>query len=178
MPIPFKTTQHFFLFEKRPTNKLKGKVTSHPFACVAVGFDPSEPKLPVRISATMCNPKDRFVRAVGAVKALGLLQAGTHDRAQWFGPTAKNIKTVLFDLGFINGIAARFKSTSNKVEWTRASKTFKNVLADVQGIRFKEPLKKVAKAKPMPVVDLEREQRLAVARKQISKDLTKRLAGV
>lgn len=141
MSIPFKSTQHFFLFEKRPTNKLKGKVTSHPFACVAIGFDPSEPKLPVRIAATVCNPKDRFVRAVGAVKALGLLQAGSHDRSQWFGPADKNIKTVLKALGFTTGLTGR------KIEWTRASKTFKNVLADVKGERFKEPLKKVAKAK-------------------------------
>lgn len=141
MSIPFKATQHFFLFEKRPHNKLKGKVTSHPFACVAIGFEPSEPTLPIRIAATMCNPKDRFVRAVGARKALGLLQACAHDRSQWFSPVDKNIKTVLKALGFEYSIGEHF------VEWTRAAKTFKNVLADVQGIRFKEPLKKVAKAK-------------------------------
>lgn len=151
MSIPFKTTQHFFVFEKRPTNKLKGKITSHPFACIAVGFEPSEPKLPIRVSATMCNPKDNFIRKVGATKALGMLHAcadGKHAHAMWFKPSElKNVRNVLFKLGFVNGLAARFgDGKATKPEWTRAQKSFKNVIADVQGIRFSKPVAKSAKA--------------------------------
>lgn len=151
MTIPYKNTQHFFVFEKRPANRLRGKITSHPFACVAVGYDPSEEKLPIRVSASFCHPTDNMIRAIGATKALGLLHAnedGKHAHVAWFKPSElKNIKTVLYKLGFDVALINRFKAI-NKPEWTRAQKTFKNVLADVQGIRFKAeaPTRKVAKA--------------------------------
>lgn len=152
MAINFKNTQHFFVFEKRPTNRLRGKITSHPFACVAIGFEPSEEKLPIRVSASFCHPtSNTMVRAFGANKAIGLLHAnseGKHVHVAWFKPSElKNIKTVLSKLGFDKALGSRFKAT-NKPEWTRAQKTFKNVLADVQGIRFKAeaPTRKVAKA--------------------------------
>jgi hypothetical protein len=149
MSIPFKSTQHFFIFEKRPKNKLKGKITSHPFGAIAIGFEPSEPKLPFRISATLCHPNDNFSRKVAAQKALGLLQTaseGKHAHAAWFKPSElKNVRDVLFKLGFCTGLGARFgKGKATKPEWTRAAKTFKNVLCDVQGIRFKVVTKKAA----------------------------------
>jgi hypothetical protein len=149
MSIPFKSTQHFFIVEKRPKNKLNGKITSHPFGAVAIGFEPSEPKLPFRISATLCHPKDNFNRKLAAQKTLGLLQAtseGKHAHVAWFKPSElKNVRDVLFKLGFCTGLGARFgKGKATKPEWTRANKTFKNVLADVQGIRFKVVTKKAA----------------------------------
>jgi len=135
----FQNIQHFFIYEKRPTNKLNGKVTSHPIACVAIGFEPSDPELPFRIAATFCHTKDNMVRRVGALKAKGLLQSaceGKHAHAMWVRPSEKNLKTLLFNLGFTNAIGARFKSATNKIEWTRAQKSFVNVLADVQGLTF------------------------------------------
>jgi hypothetical protein len=139
--IPFKSIQHFFLFEKRPKNKLNGKITSHPFACVAIGFDPSEPKLPFRVAASFCHPKDNMARRIGAVKAKGLLHSTSESHTRWISPVDKNLKTILWNLGFGEGLAARFKSTTNKIEWTRAQKAFKNVLTDIQGKRINEPLK-------------------------------------
>jgi hypothetical protein len=150
MSIKFQATQHFFLFEKRPANKLKGKVTSHPFACVAIGFEPSEPELPFRIAATFCHPKDNMVRRVGAQKAIGLLQTaceGKDAHAMWIRPSDKNLKTILFNLGFTNALGMRFKSETNKIEWTRAQKAFKNVITDIQGQRIDAPKLKVAKAR-------------------------------
>jgi hypothetical protein len=149
MSIPFKATQHFYIFEKRPHNKIKGKVTSHPFACIAVGHEPSEPKLPFRVSATMCHPKDNFSRKVASQRALGLLHStseGKHAHAAWFKPSElKNVRDVLFNLGFVAGLGARFGSgKSTKPEWTRATKTLKNVLCDVQGVRFTASQKKAA----------------------------------
>ena len=141
MSIPFKSTAHFFLYEKRPSNRLHGKVTSHPFACIAVGYEPSASKLPFRVAATLCHPKDSMVRSVGARKAIGLLQSaseGKHAHSAWLRPSqVKNIKTVLYHLGFDVALANRFKAT-NKPEWTRGNKSFKFVLADVQGIRVNE----------------------------------------
>lgn len=151
MSIPYTRTAHFFVHEKRPSNKLNGKITSHPFACVAIGFEPSEPKLPIRIAASMCHTNDRFNRRVAAQKALGLLQSaseGKHAHAMWFKPSElKTLKTILFKLGFNTGLGIRFKSTSNKPEWSRAQKTFKGVLADVQGVRFSAIKKAARKAK-------------------------------
>jgi hypothetical protein len=147
MAINFKNTQHFFVFEKRPTNRLRGKITSHPFACVAIGFEPSEEKLPIRVSASFCHSNSNtMVRAFGANKALGLLHAnceGEDVHVAWFKLSElKNIKIVLHRLGFEYALGER------SPEWTRAQKTFKNVLADVQGIRFKAeaPTLKAAKA--------------------------------
>lgn len=150
MSIKFQATQHFFLFEKRPANKLRGKVTSHPFACVAIGFEPNEPKLPFRIAATFCHTKDNMVRRVGKLKALGLLQTtmeGKDAHAMWISPVDKNLKTLMFALGFTNAIGARFKSASNKIEWTRAQKSFENVLCDIQGLRIHPKQLKAAKGK-------------------------------
>ena len=151
MAIDFKNTAHFFVYEKRPANRLRGKITSHPFACVAIGYEPSEPALPIRISASFCHPKDNMIRAVGATKALGQLHAnseGDHAHVTWFKLSElKNLKTILYKLGFDVALANRFKA-SNKPEWTRANKSFKYVLADVQGIRVDTdvPTRKVAKA--------------------------------
>jgi len=152
MTIPFKSTAHFFLYEKRPANRLRGKITSHPFACVAVGYDPLLPNIPFRVSASVCHPKDNMVRAVGANKALGLLHRtidGNDAHVAWLKPSeVKNVRDVLFKIGFVDALAARFKTASNKPEWTRANKSFKYVLADVQGIRVNAdvPTRKVAKA--------------------------------
>jgi hypothetical protein len=153
MSIPFKSTAHFFLYEKRPANRLRGKITSHPFACVAVGYDPIFPGIPFRVSAAVCHPKDNMVRAVGANKALGLLHRAEEGRTAhvaWLMPSeVKNVRDVLFKLGFTDALGVRFNSASNKPEWTRANKSFKYVLADVQGIRVNAdvPTRKVAKAR-------------------------------
>lgn len=152
MTIPYTQTAHFFIYEKRPQNKLNGKITSHPFACVAVGFEPSEPKLPFRVAASMVHPKDNVSRKSMANRAVGLLQStseGKHAHAAWLKPSeTRNVRDVLFKLGFMNGLAARFgKGKATKPEWTVANKTFKITLADVQGIRLKPKivLKKAAR---------------------------------
>ena len=150
MSIPYKAVQHFFVYEKRPTNKIRGKVTSHPIACVAVGFEPSEPKLPFRIAATFCHTKDQMVRRIGALAATGLLQSaneGKHAHAMWLRTSEKNLKTILFNLGFVHAIGARFKSATNKIEWARAQKSFVNVLTDISGERIHPKQLKVAKGK-------------------------------
>lgn len=149
MSIPFQSVQHFFLFEKRPANKLNGKVTSHPFACVAVGFEPSEPALPFRVSATFCRTGESMVRRIGKVKALGLLQSafdGKHAHVMWIRPSQKVLRTILNEIGFTNAIAVRAK-TSNTIQWTRAQKSFKNILTDIQGLRIHPKQLKVAKGK-------------------------------
>jgi hypothetical protein len=155
MSIKFKNVAHMFVYEKHPKNKFNGKVTSHPFACIAIGFDDSIPEVPFRVAATMCHTKDRFNRKIAATKATGLLQSsddGKHAHAKWYKPSEllnsrstrlKDAKTILFDLGFTIGLGARFKS-KNTVEWKKASEhfdsMFKDVTADVK------PKAKVAKA--------------------------------
>jgi hypothetical protein len=136
--IPFHTTAHFFLYELRPHNNY----TYHPFACVAVGYEPSEPKLPFRISATICHPKDQMVRAVGAKKALGLLQCeseGKHAHAAWFKPSeVKSMSKVLKALGFETALKLRRAAeVGGAPDWKRANIALKHVLCDVQGLSFK-----------------------------------------
>lgn len=135
----FQSIQHFFLHEKRPLNRLNGKTTSHPFACIAVGFDPSIADIPFRIAVSLCHPKDNMIRRVGAQKAEGLLQAGcdgTHAHVKWFKPSeAKNLGSILTALGVSSKLDQRI------VQLTRGNKTFKMVMADVQGLR-------IFKAKP------------------------------
>jgi len=140
----FQSIQHFFLHEKRPQNRLNGKITSHPFACIAVGFDPSIPDLPFRVSVAVCHPKDNMIRKIGAQKAEGLLQAscdGTHAHVKWFKPTeTKSLKNILASLGVDRAMSSR------DVQLTRGNKTLKMVIADIQGLRiFKPKAKKVAK---------------------------------
>lgn len=150
----FQNIQHFFLHERRPTNRLNGKITSHPFACIAVGFDPSIPDLPFRVAVAVCHPKDNMIRRVGAQKAEGLLQAsadGTHAHVKWFKPSEiKSIRNIMFSLGLVSAFSTRFgKSALTKPEWTRADKTLKMVIADIQGLRIFKPkaTKKAARTK-------------------------------
>jgi hypothetical protein len=140
----FQTIQHFFLHEQRPTNRLNGKITSHPFACIAVGFDPSIPDLPFRVSVAVCHPKDNMIRKVGAQKAEGLLHSsadGTHAHVKWFKPTEiKTLGSVLAALGVDRAM------TDRSVQMTRGNKTLKMVIADIQGLRIFKPKAKAKKA--------------------------------
>jgi hypothetical protein len=136
--IPFQSTAHFFLYELRPSNNY----TYHPFACVAVGYEPSELKLPFRISATICHPKDQMVRAVGAKKALGLLQCeseGKHAHVMWAKPSeVKSMSKVLKALGFETALKLRREANMTWPDWKRANTALKHVLCDVQGLSFNE----------------------------------------
>ncbi len=142
--IPFKTVQHFFVYEKRPANKLNGKVTQHPFACVAVGHEPSEPKLPFRVSIAISKSGTAFVRKYWANRAVGLLQStmeGKDARAAWFKPSeVKNFGAVLVAIGATNGL------THHLVNFTRGGKSFKNVITDLSGKRIHPKKVKPAKA--------------------------------
>jgi hypothetical protein len=140
----FQNIQHFFLHEQRPQNRLNGKITSHPFACIAVGFDPSIPDIPFRVAVAVCHPKDNMIRKVGAQKAVGLLHAssdGTHAHVKWFKPSeVKTLGSVLTSLGVDRAMKER------DLQLTRGSKTLKMVIADIQGLRIFKPKTK-AKAK-------------------------------
>jgi hypothetical protein len=134
MSIPFKSIQHFFLFEQRPSNKLNGKVTQHPFACVAIGHEPSEPKLPFRVSIAISKSGTPFLRKYWANRAVGLLQStfeGKDAKVAWFKPSeCKNFGKVLIAIGATNGLKHHL------VNFTRASKSFKNVITDISGKRI------------------------------------------
>ncbi len=139
----FQNIQHFFLHEQRPTNRLNGKITSHPFACIAVGFDPSIPDLPFRVAVAVCHPKDNMIRKVGAQKAVGLLHAssdGTHAHVKWLKPSeVKTIGNVLALLGVDRAMEER------DMQITRGNKTLKMVIADIQGLRIFKPKAKATK---------------------------------
>jgi hypothetical protein len=134
--IPFKNTAHFFLYEDRKQGKLRSR---HPFACIAVGFEPSSPELPFRASIALCHPKDNFVRKIGATRALGLLHSsneGKHAHAAWFTRAAiKKLGMVCTDLGAERQMIGRF------VRWEEAKRTYEYILADVEGLRLKDKVK-------------------------------------
>jgi hypothetical protein len=140
--IPFNQTQHFFLTERRPHNRLNGKVTSHPFACLAIGYEPSEPKLPFRVAISICHPKDHFTRKSGSNRANGLLHTTSEGKAShvaWVTPAQVKSLSKLFEL---LGVTEQLKARS--VNLPRASKSLKNIVLDLQGIRFEA---KASKAK-------------------------------
>lgn len=149
MSIRFQSVQHFFLFEQRPSNKLNGKVTQHPFACVAVGFEPSEPKLPFRVSIAISKSGTQFLRKYWANRAIGLLQStldGKDAKAAWITvKEAQNFGKVLVTIGATNGLKHHL------VNLTRGAKSFKNVITDIQGKRIhtKVTLKPAVAAKKL-----------------------------
>jgi hypothetical protein len=135
--IPFDNTQHFFLTERRPTNRLNGKVTSHPFACLAIGYEPSESKLPFRVAISICHPKDHFTRKSGSNRANGLLQSvqeGKEVHAAWVTPSQIKSLSKLFEL-----LGVKEQINARALNSPRASKSLKNIILDLQGIRFEAP---------------------------------------
>jgi hypothetical protein len=148
----FKTVEHFHVLESRYHNPLKGAnglPTVHPFATVAVGYDPTDPVHPIRIAVAVTHPKDNFIRKVGKQKTIGLLHSATTHHTKQFGlpyPTTKHTKWFTLDeagKGFEYvieslGLGHRFAQPERFVVTPVAEKTFKNVIMDVQGLRFSE----------------------------------------
>jgi hypothetical protein len=137
MPVTFKSTQHFHILESRFHNPLKGSnniPTVHPFATMAIGFRPNAYS-PFAIALTVTHPKDRFVRKIGKQRAMGLLHSAN---VKWF--TLEQVQRGFHHIVSQFDIAHRFRQPERFVVTPVAEKTFKNVIADVQGLRFNKPI--------------------------------------